>query len=328
MRCANPTLCYTTSSGRKFRSWNFAKHTKLTNHIVFNCGKCLFCRKKKSIELATRCVLHASLYTDNCFITLTYDESKDSYHNNLDYTDIQKFKKRLRKFVKNKKIEIFNVHEYGKNGKKHWHLVVFNYDFPDKEKHTTKNGHTIYKSNLLAKLWEFGFSCIGTVTEASAMYQAQYTQKDIKNGNSNNSKKSKSNHSGIARKYFELNYKQIYLNGYISNGGVKMPVPRYFEKLGHKHYCHFFDESAFHETMFRKRLYTSFSFNNPPRLSIALAYKYYIERKREKISEWEAEWDDIIMTQYTTGAIPDFEKAANNALYDLNNKNNSTKERF
>lgn len=40
-----------------------------------------------------RCVLHASLYKENCFITLTYDESKDGYHNNKEYADIQKFKK-------------------------------------------------------------------------------------------------------------------------------------------------------------------------------------------------------------------------------------------
>lgn len=97
MKCADPVLCYTDSKGnKKYRHFSLASHIhKLSHQQVFNCGKCLFCRKKKSYELASRCVLHASLYTDNCFLTLTYDEKQKGYHNVLDYTDIQKFKKRL-----------------------------------------------------------------------------------------------------------------------------------------------------------------------------------------------------------------------------------------
>jgi len=196
--------------------------------MLFDCNKCLSCRRKNARELATRCVLHASSYHHNCFLTLTYDETQPGYSNNLSYSDIQKFKKRLRKEAakEQKTIEIFNVHEYGKNGKKHWHLIVFNYDFSDKEIFTYKNALPIYTSKLLEKLWPYGFNTIADVSEASAMYQAQYTQKDIKNGNNDSTKKAQSKHSGLGKPYFYSNYKQIMNLGFIPFGGKHVPLPR------------------------------------------------------------------------------------------------------
>ncbi len=329
MKCANPTLCYIDrdSNKRIFRSWDKANdQIKQTDHILFNCGKCLFCRKKQSLELARRCVLHASLYSSNCFLTLTYEDSAIG-DNTISYSDIQKFKKRLRRAVAPKKIEIFNVHEYGKNGRKHWHLVVFNHDFNDKTLHTIKKGNRIYTSETLKKLWPHGYNTIGEVTEASAMYQAQYTQKDIKNGNSNNDRKSKSNHSGIGKKYFEQHFRQILSLGYIPIGGRKMPLPRYFEKIAHKHYCHFYDQSAFFDTSYRKRLYTPFK-NNDGNQAIAELYIRYKTLKQEKILEWEQEWNDVIMTEFDTKQKPDFIKSAENALYELNKNNLTSEEKF
>ena len=90
--------------------------------VVFDCGRCIFCRKKKSLELARRCVLHASTYDSNCFVTLTYDEKLSDYTPEAQYRDIQLFKKKLRQKVwrtEKKRIEIFNVLEFGKNKIKH-----------------------------------------------------------------------------------------------------------------------------------------------------------------------------------------------------------------
>ena len=114
MKCANPTLCYIDQDSNKriFRSWDKANDAiKQNDHIPFNCGKCIACRKRQSLELARRCVLHASLYQQNCFLTLAY-ENEHVGDNTITYSDIQKFKKRLRESVAPKKIEIFNVHEY------------------------------------------------------------------------------------------------------------------------------------------------------------------------------------------------------------------------
>lgn len=348
MKCADPILCYTNQNGKRvFRHFSHASYLyKSTLHQqVFRCGRCLPCRKAQAKQLATRCVLHASLYKLNCFLTLTYDETKEGYKNVLDYTEIQKFKKRLRQHVNTteyshirtrkirkkrvprylrKKIEIFNVHEHGENGKKHWHLIVFNYDFPDKKLFTTKNRIPYYRSAVLEVLWPYGYHSIGDVSEASAMYQAQYMEKDYKNGNVTSFKKSKSNHSGIGKAYFLRHYRQILSLGYIPFQGRRIPLPRYFEKIADKHYSHFYDPSRFHDTPFRKRIHRPFK-EGQANKEIADLYLDYKQRKESKIADLETEWRNLISEHLTDQTEPDFIKSAQNQLYDLKRKTHQEK---
>lgn len=329
MKCADPTLCYIDSKGKRiFRSFSYYKKRQgyflPEDHLVFSCGKCLICRKKKAYELACKCVLHSSLYKENCFLTLTYDEKRKGYHNEFQYEDIQKFKKRLRIYVsrtKNQRIEIFNVHEYGKNGKKHWHLVVFGFDFNDKETIPGGNADSPYKtSKTLQKIWTHGHVSVGDVTEASAMYTAQYMEKDFKNYYVGTKKKSHSQHSGIGRPYFEKYYKQILSLGYIPINGRKLPIPRSFQKISHKHWCHFHKPDAFFATNMRKALYRPFSGRSAPNIEMANLFGSYKEFKSEYIKELELEWDAVISQYLTTKEDPDFIKSNENSLYDLRNK--------
>lgn len=326
MICSNPTLKVSLANRTIFRSWHLASYIHKAIGMPFNCGKCIHCRKNNSIELARRCVLHASLYQNNCFITLTYNESSIG-SNSLDYTHIQKFKKRLRKSLSPKKIEIFNVHEYGKGGRKHWHLVIFNHDFEDKKLFTTSNGLSIYTSEILQKLWPFGHNTIGTVTEASAMYQSQYTQKDIINGNTNNAKKAKSNHSGIGRPYFLRHYKQFLQLGYIPFDGQKMPLPRYFEKLAHKHYCHFYDPSAFFDNNERKAIHRPFKIGEENK-EIADLFINYKNQKDLFQQELIQKWKETLDTHIKTKRPPDFVKSGENTLYEMNKKLQTRMEKF
>lgn len=324
MICADPVLCYTNEKGKRvFRHFSLANQEfKQKHQLVFDCGQCSTCRRKRSYELACRCVLHASLYKENCFLTLTYDEKKEGYHNEMDYSDIQKFKKRLRAHayrLHGKKIEIFNVHEYGKNGKKHWHLIVFNFGFADRLLFTSSNGIPIYTSQLLRQLWPFGFNTIGDVSTASAMYQAQYVEKDLKNGNRTNSKKSKSNHSGIGRGYFMLHFEQLLTLGYIPINGRKLPLPRYFEKLAHRHYCHFYAPGAFIDTHSRKAIYRPFKREEPNKL-LADLWVSYQRRKEDLIKDRSLEWQQFIVDHLQSLSDPDFVKSEQNYLYDLKNK--------
>lgn len=324
MKCINPVLKANFGKKTIFRHWNLATIIVKLIGIPFDCGQCIHCRQKKSKELARRCVLHASMYTHNCFITLTYDQSSIN-DNTINYSDIQKFKKRLRKSLNEKKIEIFNVHEYGKGGRKHWHLVIFNHDFEDKTIYTTSNGIPIYNSNILSKLWPHGYNTIGTVTEASAMYQAQYTQKDIVNGNTNNDKKAKSNHSGIGKPFFNRHYEQILTLGYIPFGEQKMPIPRYFEKLAHKHYCHYYDQSAFFDTKERKKIHRPFKLGQENE-KIANLYIRYKQLKEIQLETKKQEWEETVQTYFNTRRSPDFIKSGENTMKQLTNK--LTKEKF
>lgn len=287
-----------------------------------------------------RCVLHASLYKQNCFLTLTYDEKKEGYHNETHYPDIQKFKKDLRheantveySHIKTRKtkrrrvpgylrrrIQIFNVHEYGRNGKKHWHLIVFNYTPPNQEIHSNRGGHTLYTSETLTRLWHYGFHTIGDVSEGSAMYQAQYTQKDLKNGNQTSRKKSKSNHSGIGKAYFNQNYSQLLRLGYVPFSGRKSPLPRYFEKLAHRHWCHFYSPNDLLHHPKRKRLYAPFT-KEKPNLEIANLFAIYKETKQNKITELELQWEEYIRSEAFSKELADFTKSGANNLYDLRNR--------
>lgn len=315
-KCADPVLCY---KGR-FRHYSLATpEFRILASLVFDCGKCIFCRKKRAYELASRCVLHASLYEKNCFLTLTYDETKPGYHNDFEYSDIQKFKKRLRRFCEPNRIQVFNVHEYGKQGKKHWHLVVFNHDFYDKTLFTVKSGNNLYTSATLSRLWPFGFSTIGNVTEASALYQAQYAQKDMKNGNLSNEKKSHSKHAGIGREYFLKHYSQILRLGYVPVNGKKLPIPRYFLRLAHKHYCHFYEPSAFFKNRERDRLYTPFKSGQENR-DIADLFVLHRLVKKNFVDEKIDQWNQFINQNAFSKEKPEFRLAAENYLYDLDNK--------
>lgn len=327
MKCMDPILVYESGGKTRYRHFSLANPiAKVMTRTVFDCGKCIICRKKKSRELAMRCVLHASLYKKNCFLTLTYDESKEGYHNNLAYDDIQKFKKRLRRYVTyrdaSQKLKIFNVHEYGRKQKKHWHLVVFNYDFKDKELHTIKNGNRLYKSQTLDTLWPHGFSTIGDVTEASALYQAQYMQKDFKNGNSNNERKALSKHNGIGREYFLQHYPQLLRLGFVPFGNEKRPIPRYFLKLAHKHWAHFYDPSFFFSTTTTKKRYSPFTKEKPDKY-LADLYAEFSKRRELDILDLSKKWDDEIQEYLFNNDKTPFRKSGENFIYDLNNKQTS-----
>lgn len=324
MKCFDPKLCYVNGSGKRI-----LRHFSMASPVViraatqiFNCGTCGYCRRARALELACRCVLHASCYVSNCFLTLTYDESREGYHNRFQYEDIQKFKKRLRAHVWRKygrKIEVFNVHEYGKNQKKHWHLIVFNYDFGDKSVHTIRNGLPLYTSESLEKLWSFGFCSIGDVSEASAMYQAQYVQKDVKNGNLKSIRKSHSKHAGIGKPFFLKHYRQILMNGFVPFSGKKVPLPRYFDKLAHKHYAHFFEPSLFFDNSERKARYRPFK-NGEESREIALLYSEYLKVRDARIAEFSSQWEEVL-ERYVDGIKPDFIQAGKNWLHDLQNRN-------
>ena len=147
------------------------------NAIQVPCGQCIGCRLDKSRDWAIRCVHEAKLHDRNCFITLTFNDEalKDRGHSSVAVRDMQLFLKRLRK-KSSVKIRVFYCGEYGDIlGRPHYHACLFNWDFEDK-KRWRKNGRgdVIYRSELLAQLWPFGFSSVGALTWESAAYVARY----------------------------------------------------------------------------------------------------------------------------------------------------------
>lgn len=159
-------------------------YVKGAEEISIPCGKCVECLMSYSNEWATRCVLEASLYNQNCMITLTYSESDGSVHRR----DVQLFVKRLRRALYPLKIRYFGCGEYGsKGGRPHYHIIIFGWFPSDSEVFFVRDGHNVYKSLFVSHIWSSGdwssvprkpgFISVDDVTYQSAKYCAKYLQK-------------------------------------------------------------------------------------------------------------------------------------------------------
>lgn len=211
-------------------------------HLMLPCGKCIGCLQDKARQWAVRCVHEASLYDDNCFITLTFDNDHIDPYFNLDKKIYVDFMKRLR-FRFGEGIRFFHSGEYGdQNFRPHHHALIFNFDFPDKELFQVRNGIRLYRSEELERLWPFGFSTIGNVTFESAAYVARYTLKKIGFRGDAPYRKflqtrqipyiTMSRRPGIAHEWFQQFKSDVYPHDYVViNNGIQLRPPRYYDKL-------------------------------------------------------------------------------------------------
>ena len=132
----------------------------------------------------------------NCFVTLTYDDEHIPHNWTLNKRDFQLFMKRLRKTYSHKTIRYFHVGEYGDRcphttygeeplcggcnvGRPHYHAILFNHDFRDRELFGERNGVPHYTSAELTEIWGNGFTQVGDVTPESAGYVARYALKKV-----------------------------------------------------------------------------------------------------------------------------------------------------
>ena len=228
--------------------------------IKLQCGQCLGCRIEKSRQWAVRCLHEASLYSDNCFITLTYSTENLPEHGTLDKKHFQKFIKRLRKkftgiegVEKNGKmtypIRYFHCGEYGeKLQRPHHHACLFNFDFPDKELWSERDNVRLYRSETLEKLWPFGYSTVGSVTYESAAYVARYIFKKV-NGDRKEEHYTRINintgelvqlepeyitmsrRPGIGKGWFDKYSSDVYPKDFLTINGRKFKPPKYYDKI-------------------------------------------------------------------------------------------------
>lgn len=131
------------------------------------CGKCIECRKQRVNSWFVRLKSDLKQASSAYFITLTYDNSCITCTDNglptLDYKDVQKYWKRLRK-KQTEKISYFLVGEYGTNTiRPHYHAIVFN----------------CVDKNHLVNEWNLGHVHVGTVTDKSLYYTLKYAHKSV-----------------------------------------------------------------------------------------------------------------------------------------------------
>ena len=137
MPCYNPLKGYRSrtlnASGKRSIVFNL-REGYVDQPIEVPCGQCIGCRLERSRQWAVRCVHEASLYKNNCFVTLTYSDDKLPSDGSLHFDHFQKFMKRLRRFYDDSRIRFFHCGEYGEQySRPHYHCCLFNFDFVDKK---------------------------------------------------------------------------------------------------------------------------------------------------------------------------------------------------
>lgn len=179
MPCYHPAVAYQGADGAVH--WVERSHLNIVRTLTLSCGQCIGCRLERSRQWAVRCMHEASLYPDNCFVTLTYSDEHLPDDRSLYYRHFQLFMKRLIKHAKKSGIRFYMCGEYGEEkNRPHYHAVIFNFDFPDKTYWSTgPDNHKLYKSELLDRLWGYGGCLLGSVTFQSAAYVARYVMKKV-----------------------------------------------------------------------------------------------------------------------------------------------------
>lgn len=181
MACFHPIAAYRRSGSTpgNYGALAFQPGPMYTDRVWLPCGRCAGCRLEKSRIWAMRCAHEASLYTDNMFVTLTYDDDHMPSYGSLRKRHLQLFWKRLRKAFPDRKIRYYACGEYGDESERpHYHAIVFNLWMDDAQFwKCTPRGDNLYISDKLSRIWGNGFVVIGGVTFDSAGYVARYVMK-------------------------------------------------------------------------------------------------------------------------------------------------------
>ena len=181
MPCYTPLTAFHTTGG----AITFDRSKSFGISLELPCGRCIGCRLEKAKEWALRCSHEASLNDlaregdglRNSFITLTYRDADLPEHGNLCKRDFQIFIKRLRQNT-GEKIRYYMCGEYGNdNNRPHYHALLFNFVFNDKQLVNIRDGNRVYISQTLDSTWKLGTCEIGSVTFKSAGYVARYILK-------------------------------------------------------------------------------------------------------------------------------------------------------
>jgi len=254
MSCNKPLLAFQSfekNSGGK-RPVTFSPDGN-THPIALPCGQCMGCRLDKARAWAMRLHVEGLSHTQSCFITLTYDDDNIPENDSLNPTDLQRFIKRLRKYLGSTRIRYYSVGEYGgKFDRPHYHAIIFGYDFPDRSIYLDRGSYTVDNSIILSKLWPHGHATVQNNSLEAAAYVSKYAVKKITGEKAQDWYQRidtdtgeiiqllpefarMSRRPGIGSAWLKKYYKDLYPKGYVTNGkGVKIPPPEYFNKLYEK----------------------------------------------------------------------------------------------
>jgi len=165
------------------------------------CGNCVGCRVRKARNWAIRLQNEARCHENNLFVTLTYDSEHLPKNGSIDPIHPEKFMRGLRKKFGDG-IRSFGCAEYGdKRQRPHYHLILFNFNFPDLKKLKKIKGKQYYSSKIADQIWKKGLIAISTVSYDTMNYVAGYVTKKL------NGKKALKEYGGTIDAMGKVTYK-------------------------------------------------------------------------------------------------------------------------
>lgn len=260
--CYSPMIAYRDSEGNVI----FKNGPTVISELKLPCGQCIGCRLNHAEGWAIRMVHEAQFHEENSFITLTYSEDNLPENGSLNYEDVTKFIKKLRKALENtpydKKLKYFRVGEYGDQlSRPHYHIILFGFDFSYPIEYKNKPSVRIlesdqgdkkyYSSSFLTDLWSKGFCNIGEVNYNTCMYVAKYVTKKV-NGSKKHDhyeklspygeyiqleqeKSSMSRRNGIGKEWLKQFWSDVYPSDACIHENRKLKTPKYYDKYLEKY---------------------------------------------------------------------------------------------
>ncbi|WNK14104.1 MAG: replication initiator protein [Microvirus sp.] len=204
--------------------------TKFPDGLLVPCGQCMHCRLLIREQWTMR-IIHESQSWDSCiFFTLTYDNDNLPENGSLCKPDLQKFFKRIRKYIGGKPIKYFACGEYGENtNRPHYHVIMFGLDY-------------LYDRKTIKDCWHYcdwsslGRSPFGDVCQQSIRYVVGYIEKTVlgleaADEYGNRQKPFHLVSKGIGRAYAIKNKSNFELDGKCIVQGQKRDLPRYYTTI-------------------------------------------------------------------------------------------------
>lgn len=217
--------------------------------VTVPCGQCIACRLEKSRKWAIRSVKEASLYENNCVVTLTYDDENLPPSGSIVPEDAVLFMKRLRSRIDElcaendlppHKIRSYGCAEYGEKFQRpHYHIILYNWDFPDKQEdpEMDQREYKYYVSELLDEVWDKGRTQLMDLTFETSAYVARYVTKKLTGPRAKDYGLKRpeqpvcvSRRPGIGKPWYDKWKHEIYAMDRIYERGIPMRPPDYFDR--------------------------------------------------------------------------------------------------
>lgn len=251
MTCFFPLTAYKSlevnpATGKHLITFNPMKALIEASSFKLPCNQCRGCRADKARDLSIRVMHEAQMHEHSCFLTLTYSDDCVPPSYSVSKREVQLFMKRLRKEF-GAGIKYLAVGEYSDPPawRPHYHAVIANLRFPDATLWRERDGHRVYRSAALERLWPHGLSEIGSVTLQSAGYVARYCMKKLTGELAVDHYLRSSPVDGalhqvepefslmsrrpaLGLSWFEAFKADVFPSGFVVVDGVRRPVPRYY----------------------------------------------------------------------------------------------------